>query len=447
VPQIDGIVSKIDTTAIIEATVGAAAVPRVKMQAQVDAFKARLDKIAGLSTRLTDVATALRGMDSADKLEALGATVSVEGKVNATVGAGAVAGRHSVVVSELASSATHVSQGFADKTAAAGFAAGSIMVSYAGVGTAIPVDGATSLSDLAEAIDGIDGLSAVVVDTGKAGSEKYRLLVRGEDTGAENTVEIDTSGLSGGVIPSFTETVAAKNAQLEIDGVAFESATNHFAGVLPGVTLDVVAKTDTPITLEIAPAPDSAKTKVTAFVDAYNAAVSYRATNAVYDAEKGLRGALAGEPTTQRAMERISRMVSAEYNVGGDLTALSQIGISTQRDGSLKLDEEKFAAALEAHPDSVQALFTSADGPVAALATVIEDSYVDADTGSLSTTKTSLEGTIRGLETSIERFDSRLEQMAIDLRARYTAMELSLARAQTSEGALSSMVLSLTTTS
>ena len=66
---------------------------------------------------------------------------------------------------------------------------------------------------LAAAIDEIDGLSAYVLNTG-ADSEPYKLVVQGEDTGTDNSISFDTSGLTGsGTVPSFTEQRAASLTQ------------------------------------------------------------------------------------------------------------------------------------------------------------------------------------------------------------------------------------------
>ena len=44
--------------------------------------------------------------------------------------------------------------------------------------------------------DDIDGLSAYVLNTG-ADEDPYKLIVQGEDTGADNTIAFNTAGLTG----------------------------------------------------------------------------------------------------------------------------------------------------------------------------------------------------------------------------------------------------------
>ena len=84
------------------------------------------------------------------------------------------------------------------------------------------------------------------MNTGEA-SNPYRLIIQGEDTGSANTIEIDTSGLTGGgTVPSFTEQTAAADAELSINGIDVVSDSNTVSDSITGLTLELTGTTSEP---------------------------------------------------------------------------------------------------------------------------------------------------------------------------------------------------------
>jgi len=73
--MIDGIVTGLDTTAMIEAIVSVSGVPKYQMQRQLSDLEDRRDKVAGMSTRLTDLSGILEDMADADSFVAHKASV------------------------------------------------------------------------------------------------------------------------------------------------------------------------------------------------------------------------------------------------------------------------------------------------------------------------------------------------------------------------------------
>ncbi|WP_171261792.1 flagellar filament capping protein FliD, partial [Acinetobacter baumannii] len=46
----------------------------------------------------------------------------------------------------------------------------------------------------------------------------------------------------------------------------------------------------------------------------------------------------------------------------GELSVLAQLGVTTNKDGTLSIDDAKLSSALETHYDEVQAFFVGDDG-------------------------------------------------------------------------------------
>jgi len=428
-PAVDGIVSGFDTTALIESIATAYSGPLQIMESDLEDYKAQLDKTAGLSNRLEDLSTAIGALQGDDGLVAYTANASVEGAFTASVGVGVAPGAYTVQVNSLASNETEVSGGVADPDAN-DLGSGTFSVTYDGVTTDITVDGTNnSLTDLAAALNDVDGLSAYVLDTRDGSGNPFKLVVSGDKTGADAGITLDPSGLSGGATTlAFTEQTTAVDASLTVNNIAVNSETNTFTGI-PGLELDLLRSGDGPVQLTVGLDQETMEANVQAFVDAYNEVVSYYDTNTAYDSENGIAGALVGDSTARRVVNGLGTMVTTEAAVAGsDFSALSQIGIQTQRDGTLKLDADALSAALTDDLEGVRTMLSAEDGPMGVLKGTIDTTYVDVDNGLLASRQDSLEDTIEQTELRIEDQQVRLDDYTSFLREKFTAMEVAMSQ-------------------
>jgi len=212
--------SGIDTETIIEGLVAASSVPGDYMEYQVDILEDRSTQYETLQTRMTALQTALEDIDSAQEFRQLTGTSSDDTIVDVDVDGSALTGTYDVVVDTLAQSTMSVSDAFSDSTSTGVIAEGTMDITVGSDTTTITVDSSnSSLTELVSTInDEVDGVRAYIMDTGT--STPYRLVIVGEDTGADYAVSLDTSGLTGaGTVPTFTETRTAQDAVFYIDGI------------------------------------------------------------------------------------------------------------------------------------------------------------------------------------------------------------------------------------
>ncbi len=440
-PTVDGIVSGIDTTALIKGIVGVQQATVTAMKAQQSDFESQRESVAGVNNRLTTLRDAIRKYDTPLEIASFMVT-GAPSRVTVTAGVGTRSGSYAIRVDKLATAQTSITQGVADR-AAKTLATGDLAVTVGGVPTTVTLDADNaSLDGLAAALDATAGLSAFVLDTGAAGAARYQLVVQGAGTGAASTVTFDTSGLAGGTVPAFTEEVAAEDAIVEIAGISVRSATNTLTGVIPGLTL-VLGSPGAVETVTIAPDTAGTRAKLQEVVDAWNAALTYYDGQSAYNATEGIKGPLVGEATTRRAMEDLGGMISSPYTVAGtSLTALSMLGVKTGQDGKLTLDAAVFDAAYVADPTGVELLLTADEGPLGALADRLDAIYVDAENGALVARTEGLQSTIEDLDLQIEKAQERVEAQAKLLRTQFNAMEVALGRLKSTQAFLTSFFAS-----
>ncbi|MEQ1506440.1 MAG: flagellar filament capping protein FliD [Myxococcota bacterium] len=443
---VDGIVSGLDTTALINAILTAQSVPIATMKVQVSDYEKQKEAVAGVKGRFTTLSDTIKTIDTAAEFQAY-KVESSSSQVAVTASSGAIAGSYAIQVDNLASAETSVSQGYDDKSAAT-LGTGTFSVTVGGVQTDLTIDGTNnSLQGLADALSGVDGLAAYVIDTG-ATTGRYKLMVQGLSTGAANSLEFDASALTGGTAPAFTENTSAVDATVQISGVTIHVASNTLDGAIPGIRIDLLQKGTTADTVKVTEDHDAMREKFKAVIDSFNAAIDYYAQQTVYNLDQDIRGPLVGEATTRRAVEDLGLMASNRYTVADtSFQALSMIGVSTGRDGKLTLDTAKFDAAFDDDPDGMVTFLTSTDGPLGVMASRIDELYVDSDTGSLVNRQEGLESTISDLNDSIAAAEDRMDSYAKILRDQFTAMETVLGQIQSTQGYLTSFFAASTTAS
>ena len=334
-PSIDGIVSGLDTTALIDAIVEAVAGPKYLMEEDLADLEELQEKTAGIKNRLEDMVDTMEAMDEADEFPAFSSSLSEEGYLDVTLDSEALPGTYTVDVTVLASAESEVSDGFDDADLAGVWGEGTISIDFGGVVTDVTIALTDDLNAIAAAIsDQVEGVSAYVMDTGEA-TGNNRLVIAGLDTGADNTIDVDVSGLSGGTTPTFTETVSAADAEATFNGVTVYSADGVFDDVVQGMSFTALQTTTSSVTINVARDDTALTEKVQGFVDAYNEVIDYYNANTTYDSENGIEGALVGDSTTRNLIGKIGDLVTGQYDVGGALETLAQVGISTTSDGTL----------------------------------------------------------------------------------------------------------------
>jgi flagellar hook-associated protein 2 len=433
-----GLVSGIDTGAMISSLVAAAAKPLDVIKNQKATAQDRKDAYDTLGSRLDALGTALASLDTLEEFRSVTGTTSDDSALGITVGGDAVVGRFSIKVDQLAAAAMSVSDGFASRTATGEVATGTLKITVGDTATEITVGTSqSSLDGLAKAInEQVDGVTAYVMETGDA-TKPYRLVISGDDTGAENAVSIDTSGLDGstGTIPTMTEVTAAQDAKLEVNGITITSSQNEVSGAIQGVTFNAREVTSSPVTVNVARDTATMTTKMKAVVTAYNSIMSYIRGQKSYNPDENIRGAFVGESQPNSVMQRMQSMMASTFTATGSLSTLSSIGITTEQDGDIALDEDVLHTALTSDFEDVVSLFTTESTGVAASLTTMIEGFT-GDTGTVTGRSNSLATQLDTFDERISAFQDKLDSYRSRMEKQFTNMEIAMSRFQNAQSQL-----------
>ena len=230
------------------------------------------------------------------------------------------------------------------------------------------------------------------------------------------------SGTGGGAVYAVGSGPedSALSAAFTLDGLALYRDTNTVDDALDGVTLTLSAVTAEEAALSVGPDTKGMRSQVDSFVKAYNEMVSFIANKSTVDADTGSRGVFAGD-AGMRAL-RYGMRSDLAAAVPGALGSLTEIGVTTQRDGTLKVtDADALEAALASSPEAVDALFNGEDGLVARLSARIDGLL--GTSGTIAQRKKTADDRIERLGAQIARFDARLERREAALRAQFEQLD------------------------
>lgn len=420
--------------------------PIDKLNTQVDSYQNKISSFGTLKGLVSSFQTSLQSLNN--NLDAFAATPSDASVFSASASSSAAAGSYTLDVANLAHAQSLVAAGQASSTTAIGNGtpttitfdfgtiSGGTLASgvYSGAaftangnGTkTVTIDGTNNtLQGIRDAINTAKiGVTATIVNDGSG--TPYRLALTSEKSGVSNSLKITTNGGDGAIDnllahdpagspggQHLNQTAAAQNANFTVNGIAITSSSNTVSDAIQGVTLTLNKPTTVQANLTVARDTSAVKTAVSGFVDAYNGMVSqFKSRSAFGSSTDTTKPALAGDGTVRLMLDQLHGV----FNTGasGTLTTLSQVGITTKADSTLKLDSSKLDSAMANNFSDVTDLFSSATGYATRLsawadAALAPGGVIDARTKSLDTS-------VKGYNDQI----SKLEVRMTTLKKQYT---------------------------
>ena len=274
-----------------------------------------------------------------------------------------------ISVSQLATSQTLEFSGFSSKTAAVN--KGTINIDFGSWnidGTAFTADSAqtsqsisitdgnNTLTGLADALTAISGVNATVTDKGDG---TFSLIIN-SNTGAKNALRLrvtedqNDAGLAAFDTSSNNSTkqvVAAADASITLNGVQVTRTTNTISDLVDGYEFKLNTTTSSAASIIASIDSNAAFNKVKEFVDTFNSvnsAIDQLTNKGLDGTEKGI---LARDVVVSGIKREIRSLVtSALPGFEDNPRYISELGIKTERDGSLSLSEADFNKAFTNEP-------------------------------------------------------------------------------------------------
>jgi flagellar hook-associated protein 2 len=225
--------------------------------------------------------------------------------------------------------------------------------------------GTGTLTSIATSLDSISGVSASILNKGDG---TYSLVVR-TDTGVNNAIRMTVSENVGDTGLSTFDTTsdnathqktAATDASLIIDGVAINRSSNTITDLFDGYQLDLTATTTSSFRISSQLDKTTALASLREFVDVLNN--TRKTLNEL--TRQGSETVEAGPLSKNIAVKNIANKISsittgAIVGYGDKDLYLSELGVRTEMDGTLTINETTFNSQLDLDSTVFDAIFTT----------------------------------------------------------------------------------------
>lgn len=389
IPYLLGAGSGIDSKSLVEQLVS---VEKSVRQEQIDTkragFETKISDYGLFKSALSTLQQSLATLKNPDTFTAKSVSFSDSDAVIPTaIEAGASSGTYSIEVTNIAKAQTLAATSFADVTSEVG--KGTLTFSFGAWDTAVPPttftpdastssvtitidDSNNSLTGLRDAINAANfGVNASIVNTGSG----YQLMLKAE-SGLNNQLSIeaveegatptnnDADGLSRF---SFNETAqqmsqqqAGKDANLILNGLAVTRETNDIKDLIEGFSFTIAKDAPGEVAnITISDDKLTAEDAIRNFVEVYNEFLETSANLAGFNEETQEFGSLARDALVKSMIAKVHQTITNPVAGGvGVLNALTNLGIRTERDGSMSIDETAFKRSFNEQFSAIAELFT-----------------------------------------------------------------------------------------
>ena len=214
-----------------------------------------------------------------------------------------------------------------------------------------------TLEELSNALNALEGISSEIL---KLSETNYALAVY-SDFGADNALKI-TSNIEGLSASSVTEyqsvqKVSAQNAILELNGIEIERSANTIDDVIDGKTLTLKAISEQSISISGDFDAEIAKNLMLDFVDTLNDFKRHLANLTQRNIDGLSQSPFSSDAAVKGMYTQLNNLLREPLaGFGTSDIYLAQMGVMTNRDGSISLNEDKFENFFETNNSNFFAL-------------------------------------------------------------------------------------------
>ncbi|WP_375057613.1 flagellar filament capping protein FliD [Zobellella sp. DQSA1] len=451
--KLPGVGSGFPIQSFVDATVNAARAPKEQQLARrAESIDVQLSAYGSLKSVLDEFKTSLKKLSEESAFQKRSTTLSSSGFMTASADKNAVAGSYKLVVEQLAQAhkvgAKRLTGENATKTK---LGSGTIDLALKnGDSFSVSISKEkSSLADIAAAINNAEdnkGVKATVV-TDDNGS---RLVLFSEKTGTENAIDNITINGNGDGDDNhslndlldgpdgFTEIQGAQDARITLDGATVTSQSNEIKNAIAGVTLNVTKVSEwedsndhsqgrKSLNLTIGYDKTAVENNLKDFVESFNKVINTINKLTSYNADTQKAGALNGDASARNITANLRSLLSEQVEGAlAPVKSLTDLGITTTREGTIELDNDLLKKQLNDNFEKVGALFASEKGVASKLDTFLE-SYVGKE-GFLTNKDKSLREQMTKLEKEADNFTDYMAQYEERIYKQFSAMDIMVAK-------------------
>lgn len=453
-----GVGSGLDVNTIVTQLVALERRPIDMLRTEAGRLDARLSSFGKIQSALDALRSASRALTDSSTWKAATATSGDPSAVGASASSGSSPGSYAVKVTTLAAAQMNASSALASSTATLGqgtlhIDVGSWADDLSGFtpqagSTTIDVaigPGEDTLDKVRDKINNTAGLPVRATIVNDASGS--RLVLQSKTSGVDNGFRVqvtdadgvhdDDSGLSRlSYDPANAAGVSlrnqpAVNAVATINNLPIESASNTLTDVIDGLSLTLTKQTAGTVDVTVTRDTPAMRKSIDTFVAAYNDVVKLMRDQTKYDAASKSAGALQGDRTAIGILSQVRAVLGGDSTASAAFGRASDIGLSLQTDGTIKVASAKLDSALN-NLDELQKFFatdaaTDAASGLGMRLRRLTDGLLGVE-GAISSRQDGLRRLKTANSTRQQQLEDRIALTEKRLRAQYQALDTNMSR-------------------
>lgn len=464
-----GVGSGLPIKELVEATVKSETVLKQKhLDDRVKHIQTEFSAIGQIKSQLDNLKTTVAKLADITKCYNMKSSITDPNFFSATLAPSAPAGVYKVSITELAQQHTLASSYYEKSSDSVG--SGDLTITfgtYNADNTAFtPNDKSmplilnispekSSLEDICNAINLAkkDVIATVVQD-----SQGARLTLTSKKTGLDYAMQItgDITALNYDPTTAntvLTQTQEAKNSSLSVNGIEVNQSTNNIENAIPGVTLNLQKQDpNTTITLVVDSNKDQLSNLINDFLKQYNESMELLTNITGYNAETQQSGYLQGDAQLRDIKTKLNKWAVGPSFNSGPLKSLGDLGIKTNKDGYLEVDQKKFQKVLSEHYEEIGAVFTNGSPTADASKNETKSSagiafllnnFLDSSVGSkgvLTERSNKLTKEIKNIPNDQKVIDKLSKTLEEKYLKKYTALDVLVSKLQANSNTLTNLI-------
>ena len=367
--------SGLNITQIVDSLVDAEKIPQKDIiENKINQNTTSISAIGEVKNALSNLSTSIKTLQGTTSLKPVSNNTSLT--ISITDPSIAKSLDSSVTVSTLAAGQTLAFSGFSSTTAVVGagtlnlergdWSSGSFVASSTVSSKTLTVSSTDTLSSLRDNINALNyDITASIVGSGDG---TFNLVIK-SPTGAENALRITaTESPSGSGLSSIDNSstngakqkIAGTDASLNVDGITLTRTTNNITDLFEGYQVNLISTVSSAAKLTSSVDTATIKENLQSFVDSVNTARKILNNKTFRGSSTEEAGELASDPVINAVKKKIERLTSdALTGFGPNSVHLSNLGVRTEKDNTLSLNQVILEKELQNNPSSLDAIFNS----------------------------------------------------------------------------------------
>ncbi|MTI86451.1 MAG: hypothetical protein FH748_00630 [Balneolaceae bacterium] len=288
----------------------------------------------------------------------------------------------------------------------------------------------TSFTDQIESLFGEQAKASVF----QVNDTDVQFSVQSLTTGFDNRIQLsNATGVMSEISSNVTHLTpeAELDASFTVDGITFERSENTIDDAISGLSFTLKKATGQQEQMSVERDIESAVSNVEDFVSAFNDLNSNIRKKTFINPDTGNKGPLQGMRSIRNLSLNLRQTAMLEFSgaASGEVSRLSDMGITFDNDGTMKIeDKDLLEEILADRPEEVEAFFETADSPIAQMKARAV-SYTESE-GILSALEDGVEQKLDRLDKSIEREEKYLADYEAKQREIFNQLDLLLEQGQ-----------------